>query len=142
MPGRGFFSACDFSELGGKAEGEREGQPGSVIQGRCGRKAGGFQLASLEQRGDKMSAPDGAAAAQQAAASSAQGSQGMSMDANVQAQVDLLVRQRLEQALGSVFTKVLGATERAAQAAEAQATATRQDHLVKAIIPGAKQSRR
>ena len=133
MPGRGFFSACDFSELGGKAEGEREGQPGSVIQGRCGRKAGGFQLASLEQRGDKMSAPDGAAAAQQAAASSAQGSQGMSMDANVQAQVDLLVRQRLEQALGSVFTKVLGATERAAQAAEAQATATRQDHLVKAI---------
>ena len=37
------------------------------------------------------------------------------LDANVQAQVDALVRQRLEQALGSVFTRVLGATERAAR---------------------------
>ena len=41
MPGRGFFSACDFSELGGKAEGEREGQPGSVSRaGVEGRLAG------------------------------------------------------------------------------------------------------
>ncbi|CAE7941469.1 unnamed protein product, partial [Symbiodinium necroappetens] len=48
-------------------------------------------------------------------------------------QVDQLVRKRLEQAFGSVFSKVLTATERAAQAAEAQAQANRLDGLTKGL---------
>ena len=48
-------------------------------------------------------------------------------------EVDRLVRQRVEQALGSVFGKVLSATERAAQAAETQAVAARSDGLIKAL---------
>ena len=48
-------------------------------------------------------------------------------------EVDRLVRQRVEQALGSVFGKVLSATERAAQAAETQAVAAKSDGLIKAL---------
>ncbi|CAE7236430.1 dcl1, partial [Symbiodinium sp. CCMP2456] len=49
------------------------------------------------------------------------------MPREVQQQVDALARQRLEQAFGSVFGKVLLATERAANTAEAQAAVVKQD---------------
>ena len=48
-------------------------------------------------------------------------------------QVDRLVKQRLEQAFGGVFGRLLETTERAAQAAEAQASWSRSDNLVKSL---------
>ena len=51
----------------------------------------------------------------------------------LQEQMDRLVRQRLEQALGSVIGRVLTATERAAQATEAQAAASKSDGMIKAL---------
>eukprot|EP00439_Symbiodinium_sp_Y106_P015244 s7793_g2.t1 len=50
-----------------------------------------------------------------------------------QEQVDAVVRQRLEQAFGSVFGKVLTATQRAAEAAEKQAAANKSEGLTKAL---------
>ena len=71
---------------------------------------------TMQQNGG-ASGSDGSGAAQAAGA--------------LQEQVDRLVRQRLEQALGNVFGKVLSATERAAQATEAQAASAKTDGLVK-----------
>ena len=51
----------------------------------------------------------------------------------MQEQVDTVVRQRLEQAFGSVFGKVLTATQRAAEAAEKQAAANKSEGITKAL---------
>ncbi|CAE7948885.1 unnamed protein product [Symbiodinium sp. KB8] len=61
----------------------------------------------------------------------AQGAGGL--NPQMQEQVDTVVRQRLEQAFGSVFGKVLTATQRAAEAAEKQATANKAEGITKAL---------
>ncbi|CAE7252941.1 unnamed protein product, partial [Symbiodinium necroappetens] len=55
------------------------------------------------------------------------------LNPQMQEQVDVVVRQRLEQAFGSVFGKVLAATQRAAEAAEKQATANKTEGITKAL---------
>ena len=47
--------------------------------------------------------------------------------------VDRLVKQRIEQALGGVFGRLLSTSERAAQAAEAQANLQKSDNLIKGL---------
>ena len=69
---------------------------------------------------------------QVAAAAAASAGQAIASQA-MQEEMDRLVKMRLEQAFGSVFGKVISATERAAQAAEKQALAQRTDSLVKAV---------
>ena len=75
-----------------------------------------------------MASPTGQPNVQAAAGSGQQ-----PMGPEVQDQVDQLVRRRLEQAFNSVFGKVLTATERAAQAAEAQVQANKLDGLTKGL---------
>ncbi|CAE7514243.1 VSR7, partial [Symbiodinium microadriaticum] len=48
-------------------------------------------------------------------------------------QIDRLVKQRLEQAFNGVFGRLLSTSERAAQAAETQASAHKSDSLVKGL---------
>ncbi|CAE7337252.1 unnamed protein product [Symbiodinium sp. CCMP2592] len=56
-----------------------------------------------------------------------------SVGQDVQERIDAIVKQRLEQAFGSVFGKVLTATERAAVAAEKQADASKVEGITKAL---------
>ena len=56
------------------------------------------------------------------------------LDPQMQEQVDTVVGQRRpEQAFGSVFGKVLTATQRAAEAAEKQAAANKSEGITKAL---------
>ena len=93
---------------------------------QSGQGGAGRSLTAL--LGGKMASPTGQPNVQAAAGS---GQQPMGPD--VQDQVDQLVRRRLEQAFNSVFGKVLTATERAAQAAEAQVQANKLDGLTKGL---------
>ena len=56
-----------------------------------------------------------------------------SLGPEVQERIDAIVKQRLEQAFGSVFGKVLTATERAAVAAEKQANAAKVEGITAAL---------
>ena len=71
--------------------------------------------------GDKMSGT----------AQPAQPAQGLPPE--VEQQVDAVVKQRLEQAFGSMFGKVMTATEKMATAAEAQASIVKQEGLTKVM---------
>ncbi|CAE7386054.1 GIP, partial [Symbiodinium microadriaticum] len=55
------------------------------------------------------------------------------MSPEVRQQVDAVVKQRLEQAFGSMFGKVMQATEKMATAAEAQASIVKQEGLTKVM---------
>ena len=54
-------------------------------------------------------------------------------EAAMRNEIDRIVRGRLDQALGSVFSRLITTTERAAQAAESQAVASKSNGLLKAL---------
>ena len=121
----GRFSACGHCTL----------QFSAGVQGL-------FRLSACEERGYKRSRLQSAklwAAAMNPGDGVNMGPQGppgasSSGDGGAMAeQVDRLVRQRLEQAFDGVFGRLLRTTEKAAAAAEAQASIVKSDNLVKAL---------
>ena len=128
----GLGDRAEQSELGDRAGRSRLGD--RARQSELGNTAGQSKLGDGAGRGRFLLAR---VVATMASSSNGQGGADGSQQqgpAMVSAdQIDRLVKQRLEQAFNGVFGRLLSTSERAAQAAETQASAHKSDSLVKGL---------